>query len=355
MSGVRIPDMPDLGAVTDATEFVADYGGSGVVRATALRDYTTAQAARNSGRNLLHNGRFNVWQRGAGPFTSNYTADRWGLAAVTDTMSATQVTATDSDRITIGDESARYTLTAAVTGDAGSGSFSYLIQPIERLRRLAGKTVTLSFWARTTAGTQRLGINALQHPGTGGSPSTPTWALATGNTVTLSTTWTRYTSVITMPSAIGKTLGTDDNSYTGLALFTSSGSGASAPLSGNIGTQSFTLQLWGLQLEIGATATPLEALDPEDDLRHCQRFFQSYTNCGMQGYMAAAASITTSDYILSTPLRGNPTVTLSNQVYTNGSALVANSFSSQRVRFSWACTALGVTSASWDMTLSADL
>ena len=355
MSGIRIPDMPDLGAVTDATEFVADYGGSGVVRASALRNYVAGSAAGNSGRNVLHNGRFNVWQRGAGPFTSNYTADRWGLADVTDTMSATQVTATDSDRTAIGDESVRTFLQVAVVGDAGSSSFSYFNQPIERLRRLAGKTTTLSFWARSTAGTPRLGINALQYMGTGGSPSAHAWALATGNTVTLSTTWTRYTSVITMPSAIGKTLGTDDNSYTGLAFFTSSGGGSSSAPSGGIGTQSFTLQIWGVQLEIGSTATPLEALDPEDDLRHCQRFYQTYTNCGSQTYSSAGSGVTSSDYILSTPLRANPTVTLSNQGYTNGNGLIGNSYSTQRVRFAWNCIALGVTAAFWDMTISADL
>src|SRR5262249_5581526 len=108
MSGVRIADLPDLGAVTDATEFVADSGGSGVVRAVALRSYVASGGPGNSGRNLLHNGRFTVWQRGAGPFTNGYTADRWQIGRATDTISVSQGTATDSDRTAIGDESVLY-------------------------------------------------------------------------------------------------------------------------------------------------------------------------------------------------------------------------------------------------------
>jgi hypothetical protein len=40
--GVRISDMPDLGAVTDATSFVSEKTGSGRISAVALRDYTNA-------------------------------------------------------------------------------------------------------------------------------------------------------------------------------------------------------------------------------------------------------------------------------------------------------------------------
>lgn len=45
MSGtgtIRVPDLPDLGAVTDDTSLVAEHSGTGRVVATALRDYVTA-------------------------------------------------------------------------------------------------------------------------------------------------------------------------------------------------------------------------------------------------------------------------------------------------------------------------
>jgi hypothetical protein len=40
--GVRISEMPDLGAVTDATLFVSEKTGSGLISAMALRDYANA-------------------------------------------------------------------------------------------------------------------------------------------------------------------------------------------------------------------------------------------------------------------------------------------------------------------------
>jgi hypothetical protein len=39
MSGVRIVDMPDIGAVTDDSSFVGEHAGSGRFSATAVRDY----------------------------------------------------------------------------------------------------------------------------------------------------------------------------------------------------------------------------------------------------------------------------------------------------------------------------
>jgi len=38
-TGVRITDMPDLGAVTDTSSFVGERGGSGRFTAAALRTY----------------------------------------------------------------------------------------------------------------------------------------------------------------------------------------------------------------------------------------------------------------------------------------------------------------------------
>src|SRR4029077_16418747 len=90
------------------------------------------------------------------------------------------------------------------------------------VRRLGGKTVTISFWAQASAAL-KLGINMSQIFGTGGSPSSGLWALATGNAITLTTGWARYSTTITLPSVSGKTLGTNGNDYTGLMFFCSAG------------------------------------------------------------------------------------------------------------------------------------
>lgn len=233
-----------------------------------------AQLQGNVGRNLIHNSMFNVAQRGTGPFTtSGWGLDRWLSAVGGSTMSTSRITLSDADRAAIGDEAARLALQCVGTGTAGAGDFIIpATQTIEDVTRLAGKTIVLSFWAKANAGTPKLGINIYQGFGTGGSPSAA--VKLTSQALTLSTAWTRYTTMWNMPSISGKTIGTDPNtSMVGVQFWMSSGTTNNVD-AGGIGVQSYILQLWGVQLEIGSVATQLEKIPYEDDLRHCQRFYQ---------------------------------------------------------------------------------
>ena len=90
--------------------------------------------------------------------------------------------------------------------------------------------------------------------------------------VTLSTTYSRYSLTFAIPSASGKTVGTNGNDATVLQFCYSSGSTTMPPFYGNPGVQSGSVWLWGVQLEIGNVATPLEKPDPRYDLSNCQRF-----------------------------------------------------------------------------------
>jgi hypothetical protein len=247
---------------------------------TAFVQAAVAPTLNDVGRNKLHNSMFNVAQRGQGPFTSGgYTADRWSISSnAPDVLSFSLVGISDADRTAIGDDAISWMLQNTFTGSGTAGAYHFLFQRIEGLRRLASRTVILSFWARATAGTPKLGINAAQNFGTGGSPSTQVVVLATGNSVTLSTTWTRYTSTIVLPSVAGKTFGTVGDDNTQLEFWYSSGATLAAR-SGNIGMQTGTIQLVGVQLEIaqpGQTQpTPLEKPDPVMQLQQCQRFYQT--------------------------------------------------------------------------------
>jgi len=230
----------------------------------------------NVGRNLVHNGLFNVAQRGGGPFTtSGYTLDRWTCAVGGGTVSVSQTAAGDYDRSSIGDEAVSNIFTCVGAGTSGAGD--YVISGehhIEDVRRLSGKTVTLTFWARVISGpaTSKLGIDLYQNFGTGGSPSAI--VKLTAQAVTLAAGWVRYTTTWNIPSIAGKTFGTTPNtSFTAVQLWMSSGATNNAD-AGGIGVQSYTLGLWGVQLEIGSVATPLEKIEYADDLQHCQRFFE---------------------------------------------------------------------------------
>src|SRR5262249_11354812 len=143
-------------------------------------------------------------------------------------------------------------------------------QPIENLGRTSNKTVTASFWACVASGTLRLGVSVDQYFGTGGSPSPQVFGV--GQAVTLTTTWQRFSLTFAVPSIVGKTRGTNGDESTWLNFWFSSGAN-NATNAGNIGVQSGIAFVYGVQLEIGTVATPLEKLDPRLDLANCQRFY----------------------------------------------------------------------------------
>lgn len=232
----------------------------------------------NVGRNLVHNSLFNVAQRGVGIFSTPvaYTLDRWVMNATGDTFTCGQFAGGDAARTQAGDEALVNYFSCSFTGTTGAGANTNLVQRIEGVRRIAGKTVTLSFWARTGNATPKVGVNMAQNFGTGGSPSSGGLIQATGIAFALTPGFTRYSCTFAVPSSAGKTLGTSNNDFTSLIFYFSAGANTNAE-SGNIGVQaSGNIELWGVQLEVGNVATPLEKPDPQVDLANCQRFYTTF-------------------------------------------------------------------------------
>jgi hypothetical protein len=320
-----------------------------------------APALNNVGRNLIHNSMFNIAQRGLGPFTTslNYTADRWQISfGGGDADTVTVVPLGDPDHDQIGDEATSRGIYIVFTGNAAAGSYSQLVQMVEGVKRLSGKTAIVSFWARAASGTLMIGMNAVQNFGTGGSPSGQVQALATGNSVTIGTTWARYSSVIPMPSVDGKILGTDGNDYTQIPIWLSAGASNNAP-AGNIGVQSGTVTIWGVQLEIaqpGQTQpTPLEKPDPRYDLANCQRFYQN-AEFIYEGYQVAGQVVSTTRSHVAA-MRASPSVNVRTGGQNNISNLINYTFSTN-AQAMW-FRGFAVTSAQFtlliDLVLSADL
>jgi hypothetical protein len=328
--------------------------GSGVVQSPSFGGTVqingAAISAADAGRNNLHNSQFNITQRATGPFTTlnTYTLDRWLIAGTTDAVSISQVALSDADRAAIGDEEAEFCLQNVFTGNAGASAFNTLIQRIENVRRLSNKTVTVSFWAKANSGTPKIGVSIDQGFGTGGSPSAA--VSGTGTAVTISTTWTRYSVSVAVPSTSGKTLGSNNDDYTGLDLWFSSGS-TNATFAGSIGVQSGTFKLWGVQLEIGPVVTALEKPDPQQDLEKCQRFYNIGT--GVSGGAAVNAVTISVPIAFPATMRAVPTVT---QTLTGGSGYTAGTASSTTTAI--VLTATGTATAygfSYAFTASADL
>src|SRR5215471_13801520 len=327
------------------------------LQATPLQQVNAvvAPAFNDVGRNVLHNGLFNIQQRGAGPFTAlGYTADRWAVVLSNDANSVTTVALADADRTAIGDEAAINALQDVFTGSATAGSYSLLTQRIESVRRLGGKQVTASFWARATAGTPRVAIVVQQNFGTGGSPSGAI-NITLGTTAALTTTWTRYTASGTVPSVAGKTLGTNNNDWTSLNI----GLSDQANVWGvGIGVQSGTVQLWGVQLEIGSVMTPLEKLDQRNDFANCMRFyFISNVTCGGYAGVAGAINPVGTHIMFPVPMRATPTTgIIGAPTYVNASALTVTGGGSLMYYLGMTASAAGgFLASSSGVSFSADL
>lgn len=123
---------------------------------------------------------------------------------------------------------------------------------------------------------------------------------------------------------------------------------------GNIGVQSGTIQLWGVQLEIGSVATPLDyGGSPQQVLAQCQRFYS--TGFAMwTGYGAAGGNIGYAGTLPCT-MRAAPTMALSGQVYGNASAATISFTNTTTFNFYAVATAAGYANVTANYTASADL
>jgi len=245
-------------------------------------------AAPSIGRNYFVNGRFRVQQRGPGPWNvAGYTADRWTvLATAAGSRSVALVRLTDADRAAFGDDDAVFALQYAFVGGTGIGDYDQIAQRVDGLRRLSGKTVAISFWARGVGAAFNLGVGTVQYFGTGGTPSATNVSIPSSS-VAVTAAWARYVVVVAIPSVAGTTIGNNRDDWTQFAFLFSTGTFTAG--TGNVGVQSATAQLRGMQVEVGLAATALEASDPVRDLVNCQSYYQT-GQVLMTGYQVAGSA-----------------------------------------------------------------
>jgi hypothetical protein len=289
--------------------------------ATTITDtYTQAQADAKfvqqsnnffAGKNRIINGDFQIWQRGTSfnlSSVTGYTADRWQLtwngSGATRTIS--QQTFTPGAAPVAGYEGQffwRYNQSVAGTGGAGN----YFFQPIEDVRTFAGQTVTASFWAKADA-SRSVPVALEQNFGSGGSSGTSTSL----GTASITTSWTRFTFSVAVPSISGKTVGT--SSYLNFLMTFPANTVQ-------------TIDIWGVQLEAGSIATPFETATGTiaGELAACQRYFirtaatPNFGNIGVGQLKSGTEGV----YSVSFPteMRVTPSVTASAAntfVMTNG-------------------------------------
>jgi hypothetical protein len=219
-----------------------------------------------SSGNAIINGAFDIWQRGTTFSSSGFTADRWAFDLAGGTGSVTQQTFTPGTAPVAGYEGTYFLRKSMTTG----AQYSSILQRIEDVRSFAGQTVTVSFWAKGTNPTGNFYVNMLQNFGTGGS----TQVGIGDQTLTVTSSWVRYTMTFVVPSVSGKTIGTGSNLW--LTFYQAASN-----------TSVSTLDLWGVQVESGSTATAFKrnASNIQGELAACQRYY--FRKAGASTYPAS--------------------------------------------------------------------
>jgi hypothetical protein len=151
--------------------------------------------------------------------------------------------------------------------------------------------MTLSFWAKAAAGITYTPI-IIQDFGSGGSGTVTTNA---SSSITLTTSWARYSVNFTVPSISGKTIGTSSC----LVVF---------PI---IISADATIDIWGVQAEAGSTATAFQTATGtiQGELAACQRYLPALSVAGNDVITGQAYSTTQVDvgYVFPVQPRVKPT------------------------------------------------
>jgi hypothetical protein len=211
-----------------------------------LRDNINQLAGAH--RNLLTNGGFEVWQRGAGGFTTTlaYTADRWQMSlGAGSTLTVTQETSTI-------DSYSTSALKGVFTLSAGTTSLS---QKVEDYKALVGRTVSVSLRVRQGAASA---IQIQLNDGVG--VTTSTLSATTGSYITITAT---------------RTLSASATQFLVNVLFLVSG----------------THYLDNAMLVIGPAPAPYQPFHPQEDLARCQRYYEVVGDAG--GGTVRIASVAT--------------------------------------------------------------
>jgi hypothetical protein len=254
------------GASTPANLSVGNNGETLVAdssASTGLR-YNANFAA---GKNKVINGDFGVWQRGTS-FNTNasYCADRWlplwdGSGA---TRTISQQTFTPGTAPVSGYEGQYFLRFAQSVAGTGS-TYNVVNQRIEDVRNFAGQSVSFSFWAKASGSISMASAPSLnQNFGSGGS-ATVYQGFPSAIAPALTTSWQRFTFTTTVPSISGKTIGTSSYLEIGFNL----------PIN-----TTFTIDIWGVQLEAGSTVTAFQTATGtiQGELAACQRYYIRYGN-----------------------------------------------------------------------------
>jgi hypothetical protein len=257
--------------------------------------------------NPVINGGFDIWQRGtsfsiAASTNNSYTADRWTMACgANQAMTISRQATSDTTNL----PNIQYCLRfQRNSGQTGTGAV-YIAQSFETVNSIyfAGKTITLSFYARAganySASSSTFSANIATGTGTDQNRITGPYtgdSVSTTN-VTLTTTWQRFSYTITAATNI-----------TELAIF------FNYTPTGTAGAADY-FEVTGVQIDMGSVALPFRrAMNTlAGELAACQRYYYSIAGLNVNLANATGYSTTVIRAVRPhpVPMRGTPSFSAS--------------------------------------------
>lgn len=278
---------------------------------TLLADSSTSLGLRwqatKATQNCIINGGFDNWQRGTSFAYNNsqsYNADRWFSVIANTGATVSRQTGTGEFQ---------YVVRLARNSGSTSTPAIGITQPvaIEEATQFAGKTVTLSFYARAGANFSAASsaMSVSFYSGTGSTDINRANFAYTGDVTILNTTQV-ITSTLTRYS-FTFTLGSTVTQFQPFFSFT--------PV-GTAGANDW-LEITGVQLEIGSVPTTFRRAGGtlQGELAACQRYFQNLTRAHGSNFSTTAGALFAPFRV---EMRNSPTVTypvtLTNAIYLYG-------------------------------------
>ena len=212
-------------------------------------------AARAGRKNLIINGAMNVAQRGTSQTAGGYgSLDRWRLAlsGASATLSQETFTVGQTD---VPNEPENYMKLNVTTGNNNCG-FEYRV---ENVRSVVG-VHTLSFWAK---GVNPAGGEVIVK-GEQRFDNSTNEVQITGDEITLTTSWQKFTISMT-PTSLTGTGTPGASSYVRLQFLQPTG---------DTGTAAWNINIAQVQLELGSVATDFEHRSYGEELALCQRYYE---------------------------------------------------------------------------------
>ena len=278
-----------VNTITDAS------GGS-----TASINGLTPQASNMQPHNLIINGAMTISQRGTSFTSQGYTLDRWYQLLSGGTSTVTQET------FALGSEVAGCSTYLKQSTSIGN-DYCGLIYKVENVKSLAEGTATFSFYAsgsNPSTGSYELVIYRMHDGST-------VYDTPLQSTVTLTNSWQRFDYTFNVPTLAGMSTPTA-NSLIYIGIRQSSV---------DVGTSAWDLNITGVQLEAGSTASSFAHENYADTLQKCLRY---YTATKAFGVVHSCNSTVSAFAHVQFPvaMRSTPSISMT---YTYGNFYVAGS------------------------------